>query len=102
MVPRQRVQPLGQFHCSSAAQLRKSGIRVREPRRGCLPDSSPLARDPGLLLFGKELGMASGSPPRKSDADRTIGTHAEEIPSSRGVLNEFHETITIVRRHGPE
>ena len=90
----------GQLAGGLPAQLLQGLWSVRDTaRRACLYPRF-LALNPGSLLLGKQLGVAAGAPPRKGNADASVRTNPNYIPSCPGMTDEFHETITIVLRHG--
>jgi hypothetical protein len=100
MVLGQAEQLRGQVASGLPAQLSHSLWSVGwTPRRAFLYPCF-LTLNPGALLLGKQLGVAAGSPSRNGDADASVRTNPNEIPSCSRMTDEFHETIDIVLRHG--
>ena len=95
----QAEQMHGQLASGPAAQLLHSIRSVSGVRGGTFLYSGPLALNPGALLLGKQLSMATGSPPWNGDANASVWANANDISPGPRMTDEFHETITIVLRH---
>ncbi len=90
----------GQVARGLAPQLVYRLGRIAKAARGAFLDLGTLALNPVALLFGEQLGVAAGSPPRNGDTDTSVGADAYDVSPGPGMADEFHETITIVLRHG--
>ncbi len=97
---RQATQAIGKLLRCPSAELPDGFGRVGGPVLGTRSQLGPLAFNPVVVLFGKELGVAAGSPSRNGDTDTSVGAHADYIASGSGMADEIHERITIVLRHG--
>jgi len=90
----------GQFPRCLPPPLLDGLWRVGDTIRDRFAHVRPLSLNPWALLLGKELGVAAGAPLRNRHTDTSVGPDADYIASGSRVADEFHETITIVLRHG--
>ena len=97
---RQAQQLRRQLARGLPSQLRERFRRVGRGARAGVLNLRALPLNPGALLLGKQLGVAAGSPSRKGDADASVRPDTYHVSSCPGMADEFHETITIVLRHG--
>lgn len=100
MICREAQQLGRQLARGLPSQLRKSLGRVRLGARAGILNPRALPLNPGALLLGKQLGVPAGSPSRKGDTDASVRPDTYHVSSCPGMADEFHETITIVLRHG--
>lgn len=100
VMPGQAQQVRGQLAGGLSPQL-LDGLRAMSGGLyGPFQGLRALTLDPRAVLLGKQLGVAAGSPPRKSDADSSVGPDTDHIASGCRMADEIHERIAIVLRHG--
>jgi hypothetical protein len=94
------TQANGKLTRGTSPQLADFVGCVDAPDGLMVPGACLLTLNPRTLLLDKKLGMAAGSPARQRNPHGPVGAHAKEITTGSGVTDEFHETISIVPRHG--
>ncbi len=97
---REALEVPGQFARRLSSPLFDGLGRVVGPLGIYFADVRPLSLNPRALLLGKQLRMSTGAPARHRNTDTSVRPDADDIASGARVADEFHETITIVLRHG--
>lgn len=100
MMRSEAPQSLWQLAGGLSAEFSDRFWRIAGAVRVAFADLCPLPLDPGLLLFGEQLGIPAGSPTRNGDTDTSVRPYPYDIASSGRMADEIHERITIVLRHG--
>jgi hypothetical protein len=97
---REALEVRGQFARRLSPPLFDGLGRMVGPLGNCFADVRALSLNPWALLLGKQLRMSTRPPAWHRNTDTSIRPDADYIASGAGVADEFHETITIVLRHG--